>query len=368
MLVLTFVAGLPSPPFAASRAALLPETVPRQPVSRRARDLADRLAEPRSCSATSSAASSSPTIGARGALVVNSAFVPRVGAHTEPAPRRPCAGRERQANRHLRAGAHALWSDVDDPSGRGLGSRSRSATAIIPESQVAVYALRHLGTGDSGAGCARCVRCPSGRSLASSVIPFHGSARTLLRIAGLVDARRRRSRTRLLRGRCLDAVDPHRVPRCGRDIRARSSRQTRSPAPGCRTSRGRRRSGSRRESSLRAGSGAQQREASSRPSGTCARPASSRWGSQSARVRSTRSRCPSIAVMPARLMAARRPPAPPPQPATHRRLTRAHASRTAAASRSRQAELAGVSPRRRRLALVAARPGPRRGPRARGRQ
>ncbi len=175
--------GLPSPPFAASRAALLPETVPGN-------QYPDALA-------ISQIASQSTlvlgyllggvlvaAISARGALVVNSlSFL--ASALTLSRLR---VGREPVAQGNRIA--------LSRRSARDCGPTSMirravvlfalvSGCAIIPESQVAVYALRHLGTGDSGPGLLAAA-VPIGTIAVSSVIPFHGSARALLRIAGMV--------------------------------------------------------------------------------------------------------------------------------------------------------------------------------------
>ena len=182
VLALTFVAGLPSPPFAASRAALLPETVPGN-------QYPDALAISQIASQSMLALGYLlggvlvALISARGALVVNSlSFVAsaiilsrlRVG-------RRPAASGNRIG---LRSGAHALWSDVMIRRAVVLFALT-SGCAIIPESQVVAYALRHLGTGDSGTGLLAAA-VPLGTIAVSSIIPFHGSARALLRIAGVV--------------------------------------------------------------------------------------------------------------------------------------------------------------------------------------
>ncbi len=60
-----------------------------------------------------------------------------------------------------------------------------SGFAIIPESLVAVYALRHLGTSDAGPGILAAA-VPIGTIAVSSVVPFHGNARWLLRVAAVV--------------------------------------------------------------------------------------------------------------------------------------------------------------------------------------
>ncbi len=182
VLALTFVAGLPSPPFAASRAALLPETVPGN-------QYPDALAISQIASQSMLALGYLlggvlvAAISARGALVVNSMsflasaiILSRLRVGRTPAARGNRIG--------LRAGAHAIWSDVMIRRAVVLVAIA-SATAIIPESQVAVYALRHLGTGDSGPGLLAAA-VPIGTILVSSVVPFHGSARALLRTAGTV--------------------------------------------------------------------------------------------------------------------------------------------------------------------------------------
>ena len=182
VLALTFVAGLPSPPFAASRAALLPETVPGN-------QYPDALAISQIASQVMLALGYLlggvlvATIGARGALVVNSlSFLASALILSRLRVGRAPAGSGKRIG--ISAGAHAIWSDTMIRRAVVLVAIA-SATAIIPESQVAVYALRHLGTGDSGPGVLAAF-VPLGTILASSVIPFHGSARTLLRSAGLV--------------------------------------------------------------------------------------------------------------------------------------------------------------------------------------
>jgi MFS family permease len=184
VLTLTFIAGIPSPPFAASRAALLPETVPGN-------QYPDALALSQIASQSMLALGYLAggvlvyAIGARGALLVNSmSFVASalilslLRAGRTPANLGTRIG--------VRVGAHALWSDLMIRRAVFLVALA-SGSGMVPESQVAVYALRHLGTGESGPGVLAAA-VPVGTILISSIVPFHGSARSLLRIAGTVAA------------------------------------------------------------------------------------------------------------------------------------------------------------------------------------
>ena len=182
VLALTFVCGLPSPPFAASRAALLPETVPGS-------QYPDALAVAQIASQATlvlgylMGSVLVALITARGALIVNSASFLASAIVLS----RLRIGRTAVASQNrivLRAGARALWSDVMIRRAVILFALV-SGFAIIPESQVAVYAIQHLGTGDAGPGILAAA-VPIGTIAVSSVIPFHGSARMLLRLAGVI--------------------------------------------------------------------------------------------------------------------------------------------------------------------------------------
>jgi predicted MFS family arabinose efflux permease len=182
LLLLTFIAGLPSPPFAAARAALLPDSVPGN-------QYPDALAVAHITSQTTlvlgylTGGILVAVITAQGALVANSlSFIASAVVLTRlRIGRTAVAADNRMA---LRAGARGIWSDVMIRRAVILYALVCGG-AIIPESLVAVYALRHLGTGDAGPGLLAAA-VPIGTIAISSAVPFHGTARSLLKVAALI--------------------------------------------------------------------------------------------------------------------------------------------------------------------------------------
>jgi MFS family permease len=183
--VLAFIAALPTPPFAAARSALLPETVPTH-------QYPDALAL--STIISQSAQVLGYLIGgvlvalvsARGALLVNalSFAVSALVLAGLKVGRTPTA----KSNRILlREGATAIWND---PMVRRalLFLTSVNLGAIIPESLAAVYALKHLGSSDTTAGVLAAA-IALGMIVIVSVVPLeHRNARYLLRAAGVLAA------------------------------------------------------------------------------------------------------------------------------------------------------------------------------------
>ena len=185
LFVLAFIAALPTPPFAAARSALLPETVPANQYPD-ALALATIVMEGTSVLGYLLGGILVAVIGAHGALVVNALSF--LASAIALSGLRIGRTRTSKANRPpLRDGARALWGDVMVRravlffAGVNLG-------AIIPESLAAVYALKHLGAGDTAAGLLAAA-VPLGMIVVVSSVPLENhSAHWLLRAAGVIAA------------------------------------------------------------------------------------------------------------------------------------------------------------------------------------
>ncbi len=185
LLGLAFIAALPTPPFAAARAALLPETVPAHHYPD-ALALATIIAQSTQVFGYLLGGVLVAVVGARGALIFNAiSFLASAVALTGL---RVGRARTSQSNRMtLREGATAIWGDVMVRRAV-VFLTSVNLGAIIPESLAAVYALKHLDSSDTTAGVLAAA-IAVGTILIVSVVPLENhAARGLLRAAGVFAA------------------------------------------------------------------------------------------------------------------------------------------------------------------------------------
>ena len=185
LLVLVFIAGLPTPPFTAARSALVPETVPTHQYPD-ALALATIISQSAQVLGYLLGGVLVALLSARGALLVNSlTFLASALVLTGlKVGRSPTA----KSNRILlRDGALAIWDDAMVRRAL-LFLACVNLGAIVPESLATVYAKQHLGSTNTTAGILAAA-VALGMIVIVSVVPLeHRTARSLLRAAGVLVA------------------------------------------------------------------------------------------------------------------------------------------------------------------------------------
>jgi MFS family permease len=185
LLVLAFIAALPTPPFTASRAALLPETVPPNQYPD-ALALATIVSQVTTVVGYLLGGALVALIGTRGALLVNAlSFAGSALVLTRLEVGRTPASKSSHVT--LRDGASSIWRDVMIRRAV-LFFAAVNLGAIIPESIAVVYALKHLGSSDVGSGILAAA-VPIGMIALVSLLPIENHpAQWLLRAAGIITA------------------------------------------------------------------------------------------------------------------------------------------------------------------------------------
>ncbi len=185
LLLLAFVAALPTPPFDAAKAALLPESVPRHQYPD-ALALATIVTQGTTVLGYLVGGVLVAVVSARGALLVNAlSFVASALALTQLQIGRTATSKSNRIT--LREGARAIYDDVMVRRAIVFFA-SVNLGAIIPQSLAAVYALKQLGSGDTAAGVLAAA-VPLGMITIVSIVPLQNHpARWLLRAGGVVAA------------------------------------------------------------------------------------------------------------------------------------------------------------------------------------
>lgn len=182
LLSLTFLAAIPTPPFAAARSALLAEVAPAE-LYGDAVALSQLTNQMTLIAGYLGGGLLVAAIGARGALLLNGAsfLASALVLVRLTVGRRPVAAGPGDVGR-LRAGARAVWRDPVIRRAVALYT-GVSGLAVVPESLVAAFARDDLALGGRGTGLLAAA-VPIGTIIAALVAKTEGDDDALLRRAG----------------------------------------------------------------------------------------------------------------------------------------------------------------------------------------